>query len=254
MRKSALNDFPPHRWFRNPTQQHNTVRHLWDLASLNLQMIDKLDLLRRTSESARLYGIDFFSVLTRGSQYRVEASLMRSAHRLGYILISPSKHRVANQAPMEVIPLVMEPLSRFYHDPVVVLDFQALYPSMIIAYNLCYSTIIGKLVPKHRGPGADTTGRLGVIDYPEKLSAEASFLHWINAEEMMHHESTSESCRSIDGDAVEGTKRHNQSSLAMEQGLSMDDVPHDFRPYVAPNGSAFCSKKVRLGILPQVRP
>ena len=40
---------------------------------------------------------------------------------------------------MEAMPLVMEPESRFYADgPVVVLDFQSLYPSQIIAYNLCF--------------------------------------------------------------------------------------------------------------------
>ena len=41
--------------------------------------------------------------------------------------------------------LNMEPRSNFYHDPVLVLDFQSLYPSMMIAYNLCFSTCLGEI-------------------------------------------------------------------------------------------------------------
>ena len=63
---------------------------------------------------------------------------------------------------MECIPLVMEPESGFYSDPVVVLDFQALYPSMIIAYNLCFSTCLGNAVPSK----ADV---LGVSSYAPEL-------------------------------------------------------------------------------------
>lgn len=59
---------------------------------------------------------------------------------------SSLSYQVASQPAMECIPLVMEPESGFYSDPVVVLDFQSLYPSMIIAYNLCFSTCLGNVV------------------------------------------------------------------------------------------------------------
>ncbi|KAH9689284.1 DNA polymerase zeta catalytic subunit [Citrus sinensis] len=103
--------------------------------------------INRTSELARVFGIDFFSVLSRGSQYRVESMLLRLAHTQNYLAISPGNHQVASQPAMECLPLVMEPESGFYADPVVVLDFQSLYPSMMIAYNLCFCTCLGKILP-----------------------------------------------------------------------------------------------------------
>ena len=47
---------------------------------------------------------------------------------------------------MECIPLVMEPESTMYSDPVIVLDYQSLYPSQIIAYNMCFCTCLGRPV------------------------------------------------------------------------------------------------------------
>lgn len=44
-------------------------------------------------------------------------------------------NKVASQRSLECLPLVMEPISQFYSSPMVVLDFQSLYPSIIIAYN-----------------------------------------------------------------------------------------------------------------------
>lgn len=64
------------------------------------------------------------------------------------------------QPAMEALPLVMEPESRFYPDPILVLDFQSLYPSIVIAYNLCYSTCMGK--PPHCHPHTANPLRLGV--------------------------------------------------------------------------------------------
>lgn len=61
---------------------------------LNLAMLEQLDLIGRTGELARAFGIDFFSVLTRGSQYRVESLLVRMAHSQNYLMLSPNREQV----------------------------------------------------------------------------------------------------------------------------------------------------------------
>ncbi|KAG2695557.1 hypothetical protein I3760_07G018400 [Carya illinoinensis] len=134
------------------------IEYVIERARLNLEMMNQLDMISRTSELARVFGIDFFSVLSRGSQYRVESMLLRLAHTQNYLAISPGTQQVASQPAMECLPLVMEPESGFYADPVVVLDFQSLYPSMIIAYNLCFSTCLGKVA-------SSKSNTLGVSSY-----------------------------------------------------------------------------------------
>jgi len=111
----------------------------------NIELLDKIDFINRTSELARIFGILFYSVISRGSQFRVESMMLRVAKPLNFVPISPSVHQRAKMPAPECIQLVMEPESKFYVDPVVVLDFQSLYPSIIIAYNYCYSTCIGRL-------------------------------------------------------------------------------------------------------------
>nr|WCZ58533.1 DNA polymerase zeta catalytic subunit [Andalucia godoyi] len=117
----------------------------------------KLDVVTRTQELARVIGIDFYSVLSRGSQFRVESIMLRLAKPKGFVFLSASKEQVANQVATECLPLVMEPKSSFYPDPVIVFDFQSLYPSMMIAYNICFSTCLGRL-------SRSRTKKLGVMD------------------------------------------------------------------------------------------
>ncbi|KAJ8772040.1 hypothetical protein K2173_027217 [Erythroxylum novogranatense] len=127
--------------------RYKCIGYVIERANLNLEIMNQLDTINRTSELARIFGIDFFSVISRGSQYRVESMLLRLAHTQNYLAISPGYQQVASQPAMECLPLVMEPESGFYADPVVVLDFQSLYPSMIIAYNLCFCTCLANISP-----------------------------------------------------------------------------------------------------------
>jgi DNA polymerase zeta len=77
----------------------------------------------------------------------VESLLLRLAHLENFIAFSPNKSNVVSMRAPEALALVMEPMSEMYVDPVVVLDFQALYPSIVIAYNYCFSTCMGKIAP-----------------------------------------------------------------------------------------------------------
>jgi DNA polymerase zeta len=71
--------------------------------------------------------------------------MLRLAKPMNFIPVSPNVHQRARMKAPECIQLVLEPESRFYHDPVVVVDFQSLYPSIMIAYNYCFSTCVGRI-------------------------------------------------------------------------------------------------------------
>uniref|UniRef100_A0A8C5JPK4 DNA polymerase zeta catalytic subunit n=1 Tax=Junco hyemalis TaxID=40217 RepID=A0A8C5JPK4_JUNHY len=132
-------------WFDNKADVYRwkMVDHYVSRVRGNLLLLDKLDLIDRTSEMARVFGIQFLHVLTRGSQYRVESVMLRIAKPMNYIAVTPSVQQRAQMKAPQCVPLIMEPESRFYSNAVLVLDFQSLYPSIVIAYNYCYSTCLG---------------------------------------------------------------------------------------------------------------
>ena len=78
-------------------------------------LLAKTEVLLRTAEFARMYGVDFFSVLSRGSQFRVESVVLRITKPRSFMLPSPSRAQVGRQNAPECIPLVMEPLANMYH-------------------------------------------------------------------------------------------------------------------------------------------
>lgn len=126
---------------------------------LDIEILETNELIPRTSEQARLLGVDFFSVFSRGSQFKVESIMFRIAKPENFLLVSPSRKQVGGQNALECLPLVMEPQSAFYTSPLLVLDFQSLYPSVMIAYNYCYSTFLGRIV-NWRG-----TNKMGFTEY-----------------------------------------------------------------------------------------
>ncbi|TPX14878.1 uncharacterized protein E0L32_004987 [Thyridium curvatum] len=134
-------------WYTNgrPRDLSKVLRYYQTRSRLDIEILEGNELIARTSEQARLLGVDFFSVFSRGSQFKVESIMFRIAKPENFLLVSPSRKQVGGQNALECLPLVMEPQSAFYNSPLLVLDFQSLYPSVMIAYNLCYSTFLGRI-------------------------------------------------------------------------------------------------------------
>lgn len=148
-------------WYRNGWHRDlaKCLRYYITRTKMDIQILEENELIPRTSEQARLLGVDFFSVFSRGSQFKVESIMFRIAKPENFVLVSPSRKQVGGQNALECLPLVMEPQSAFYNSPLLVLDFQSLYPSVMIAYNYCYSTFLGRIV-NWRG-----TNKMGFTEY-----------------------------------------------------------------------------------------
>ncbi|KAK4198463.1 putative DNA polymerase zeta catalytic subunit [Triangularia verruculosa] len=151
-------------WYSSgrPRDLTKVLRYHLKRTKMNIEILEANELIPRTSEQARLLGVDFFSVFSRGSQFKVESIMFRIAKPENFVLISPSRKQVGSQNALECLPLVMEPQSNFYTSPVLVLDFQSLYPSVMIAYNYCYSTCLGRIV-NWRG-----TSKMGFTEYKRR--------------------------------------------------------------------------------------
>ncbi|GBG25901.1 DNA polymerase zeta catalytic subunit [Hondaea fermentalgiana] len=134
-----------HGRFRARATRDLAMEHLSNVVNAVHDVLMHLDVVTKVAEYAKLLGMDFFSAMTRGSQFQVEAVMVRVAKPRNFVMPSPSRDQVASQPGLEIIALNLEPVSNMYVDPVAVLDFRSLYPSVIISHNLCFSTFVGKV-------------------------------------------------------------------------------------------------------------
>ena len=107
------------------------------------RIVEKLGSMSLGAEISTLCNISCHAAVTRGSQIRQEGLFCEMARQFEFTLPSPSIEERKQQTAVVSLPLNMEPYSEYYTTGVTVLDFKSLYPSVIIAYNLCYSTIVG---------------------------------------------------------------------------------------------------------------
>lgn len=103
--------------------------------ALPLRILKKLLIFVNSVEMCRTVGVPMRWLLERGQQAKTISILLRFAGPAGFCIpTKPPKRQPYKGA------LVRDPKIGYYRVPIVVLDFVSLYPSIMQAYNLCYST------------------------------------------------------------------------------------------------------------------
>ncbi|KAK0739855.1 DNA polymerase family B-domain-containing protein [Apiosordaria backusii] len=110
-------------------------------AYLPQRLMDKLSCLENYTEMARVTGIPFNFLLARGQQVKFLSQLFRKA--LEQKLVIPNMRSESSEEQYEGAT-VIEPTRGYYDVPIATLDFASLYPSIMQAHNLCYTTLIKK--------------------------------------------------------------------------------------------------------------
>lgn len=99
---------------------------------------EKLMTLRNLLEMANVCWVPVNFLSERGQQIKVFSQLAHTARELGFIIPvipkgNPSEYQGAT---------VLEAQTGAYSNPITALDFESLYPSIMCAHNLCYSTYV----------------------------------------------------------------------------------------------------------------
>lgn len=110
-------------------------------AYLPLRLMQKLSCLENYTEMARVTGVPFNLLLNRGQQIRFISQLFRKT--LHQKLVVPNQPSQGGDEQYEGAT-VIEPKRDYYDVPIATLDFASLYPSIMQAHNLCYTTLINK--------------------------------------------------------------------------------------------------------------
>lgn len=109
-------------------------------AYLPLRLLQKLMCVINYMEMARVTGVPLTYLLSRGQQIKVVSQLLRQAMKQDLVMPVVRTEGGEDYTGATVI----EPEKGYYSVPIATLDFSSLYPSIMMAHNLCYTTLLQK--------------------------------------------------------------------------------------------------------------
>jgi DNA polymerase delta subunit 1 len=132
-------------------------------------------------EMSRVTGVPFNFLLSRGQSIKVLSQLFRKANDEGYIVPAlkgegtvfvpvchiRTKSLCTGTDEQYEGATVIEPKRGYYEAPIATLDFSSLYPSIMMAHNLCYTTLLDKR----------TIDRLGLVKDVDYIQTPNNGMH-----------------------------------------------------------------------------
>tara|TARA_R110002072_G_scaffold139483_1_gene283126 strand:+ start:12744 stop:15482 length:2739 start_codon:yes stop_codon:yes gene_type:complete len=116
------------------------------------RILDKLCILLNLIEMAKATWVPLSYLSERGQQIKVFSQMTRKARELRYMIPTIRWGKIVSD-PYEGAT-VLDAQTGAYYRPITALDFAGLYPSIMMAHNLCYSTLV--MDPKYENvPGVE---------------------------------------------------------------------------------------------------
>jgi DNA polymerase delta subunit 1 len=136
------NDMPIHQLFAL-FEQGSDLTEVADYCikdtELPLRIMEKLYTFENLIEMAKATWVPLSFLSERGQQIKVFSQLAKKARELGFMI--PTVFDKSPDAKYEGAT-VLEAQCGAYYKPITALDFAGLYPSIMIAHNMCYSTLV----------------------------------------------------------------------------------------------------------------
>jgi len=124
-----------------PTDLHKVLAYCGQDCDLPVEIIEKRMLFINLLEMARVTLTQAYILLTSGQQVKVLNQLMHYAHADDFVINMLYSRDYATTEKYGG-GTVLAPVAGYHTTPTVVLDFKSLYPSIMMAHNLCYSSLV----------------------------------------------------------------------------------------------------------------
>jgi len=108
------------------------------------KLLAKLCQIQNQIEMAKACWVPLSFLSERGQQIKVFSQMAKKARELGFIIPTFRKPSAASSEDEDGYQgaTVLEAQTGAYYGPITALDFASLYPSIMCAHNLCYSTLV----------------------------------------------------------------------------------------------------------------